>query len=291
MVSAWKGTFPRSARPSSRAAFLFSYDGDALPRSTFEQVLSDTEELLAEHDDGPFFCGAQPSAADVAWAPFLERYAAQLPCLHDSLTPRATDGSYPRLSAWFDAMEALPAYACRVEGDAASWRKVLSMAGYGNAGTPTRVLGRMDEAAAIEAYGGAQRVSQPIWAEFAQGRAYVAPTAAAEAAATIVRNRDDILADAAKRNALADGVDADAALRAVACLLASTAAAAAAEEVEEVDDEEAMRLGCSSTAGVSQMASFLDARMCVPRDMGAPCAAELKSLAAKLSENAPPAAE
>ena len=80
MVSAWKGTFPRSSRPSSRAAFLFGYDGDPLPLSTFKQTLKATDELLGEHSDGPFFCGAAVSAADVAWAPFLERYAAQVEC-------------------------------------------------------------------------------------------------------------------------------------------------------------------------------------------------------------------
>ena len=35
---------------------------------------------------------------------------------------------------------AVPAYACRVRGDAASWRKVLSMAGFGNSGMPARML-------------------------------------------------------------------------------------------------------------------------------------------------------
>ena len=80
-VSAFRGTFPRNARPSSRAAFLFEWDGDPLPRSTFEATLDATDELLAEHG-GPFFVGGCFSAADVAWAPFLERYAAQLPCLH-----------------------------------------------------------------------------------------------------------------------------------------------------------------------------------------------------------------
>ena len=34
----------------------------------------------------------------------------------------------------------MPAYACRVRGDAASWRKVLSMAGFGNSGMPARML-------------------------------------------------------------------------------------------------------------------------------------------------------
>ena len=88
MVSAWRATFPRSARPSSRAAFLFSYDGAPLPLSTFSTTLEKTEQLLATHTEGPFFTGGTLSAADVAWAPFLERYAAQLPCLHEGLIPR-----------------------------------------------------------------------------------------------------------------------------------------------------------------------------------------------------------
>lgn len=203
------------------------------------------------------------------------RYAAQLPCLHDGLAPRDPAGAYPRLAAWFAAMEGLPAYACRVEGDAASWRKVLSMAGYGNAGTPATVLRRMDEAAAIEAFGGAQLVAPDVWRSYAEARPHVAPSAAAEAAATIVRNREDIVTDVAKRRALEDA-DADAALRALAGLLA-----AAADDEKTVDgiDVEA----CRATPGVGALAAFLDKRMCVPRDMGAPPAAELKRLAAELS--------
>ena len=199
----------------------------------------------------------------------IRRYAAQLPCLHDGLAPRDAAGPYPKLSEWFAAMETLPAYACRVEGDAASWRKVLSMAGYGNAGTPATVLKRMDEAAAIDAFGGAQLVTQQVWSDFAESRPHAAPTASAEAAATIVRNRVDILVDATKRKALADGTDTDAALRAVAGLL-------------QADDE--FRAACLATPGVAELAAFLDNRLCCPRDMGAPCAAELKKLAAKLKD-------
>ena len=44
-------------------------------------------------------------------------------------------------------MEAqVPAYACRCRGDAPSWRKVLSMAGFGNAGLPPRVIANAEEA-------------------------------------------------------------------------------------------------------------------------------------------------
>jgi glutathione S-transferase len=196
--------------------------------------------------------------------------------LHDGLTPRDPDGSFPLLAAWFVAMEKLPAYACRVQGDAASWRKVLSMAGYGNAGVPSRVLRRMDEAAAIDAFGGEQLVSKDTWSAYAATRPHVAPSAAAEAASTVVRNRDAILADVAKRQPLSDGAGADAALRAVADLLLLTSGGS---DGGGGGDGGASR----ATAGVGALASFLDTRMCVPRDMGAPAAAVLKRLAAELN--------
>ncbi|EOD39092.1 hypothetical protein EMIHUDRAFT_251553, partial [Emiliania huxleyi CCMP1516] len=103
MISAFRQSFPSNARPSSRAAYLFSYSGP-LSRSDFEKALDATEKLLAQHDEGPFFVGRELSAADVSWAPFLERYAAQLPCLHDGLLPR--DASrWPRLAEWYAAMD------------------------------------------------------------------------------------------------------------------------------------------------------------------------------------------
>jgi len=165
-VSAFRATFPRNARPSSRAAFLFEWDGDPLPRSAFESTLDATEALL-EAAGGPFFAGASFSAADVAWAPFLERYAAQLPCLHKGLVPR-DPSRWPCLAAWYDAMEArVPAYACRVRGDAASWRKVLSMAGFGNAGLPQRMLTDAEE---TDAAFGPPPTDAATWAAYAKAR-------------------------------------------------------------------------------------------------------------------------
>ena len=93
---------------------------------------------------GPFFCGEDMTAADIAWVPFLERYAAQLPCLHEGLVPRDSK-IYPFLNKWFNAMESIPAYACRVRGNPSSWRKVLTMAGYGNGGVPPDVVGRIED--------------------------------------------------------------------------------------------------------------------------------------------------
>eukprot|EP00984_Skeletonema_dohrnii_P025458 scaffold14620_cov66-Skeletonema_dohrnii-CCMP3373.AAC.2 len=63
--------FPSKSRPSSRAAFLFGWSGEPLWKSEFERVLSETDELLGS-TDGPFFCGESFTAADIAWAPFLE---------------------------------------------------------------------------------------------------------------------------------------------------------------------------------------------------------------------------
>jgi len=142
------------------------------------------------------------------------------------------------------------------------------MAGYGNGGAPPRVLARMDEASAGEAFGDVG-VSGETWAQYASTRAHVAPTAQEEAAATILRNRAAILADASKRGCLPDEEQLDPALRALAGLLASGGGEAA----------ETLR----GIAGVAALAAFLDGRMCVPRDMGAPAAAALKRLAAELN--------
>lgn len=261
-VAAFRQTFPRGARPSSRAAFLFQGGGGALPRSTFEATLDKTDELLGKHADGPFFLGASFSAADVAWAPFLERYAAQLPCLHTGLVPR--DGArWPNLAAWYDAMETqVPAYACRVRGDASSWRAVLAMAGFGNAGLPPQVIA--DAAAAERAFGSSRLGDGAWWEAFAAARPHVASSPAEEAAARLTRNRAAVAADAVKRGVV-DEEHVHGALREVAeALIAHPNAEAAA---------------ATPSAEAAALLRYLDARMCVPRDMGAPAAAAIRSLA------------
>lgn len=257
LVNAFESTFPRGTRPSSRAAFLFLAYGD-MPvwRSDFERTLDKTDELLGRHNDGPFFCGATFTAADVAWAPFLERYSEQLPCLHAGLNPR--DASrWPRLAAWYEAMmRQVPAYGARVRGDSVSWRTVLSMAGYGNAGVAPVLVDDAGETIHDDK-------TEGDWEAYAASRSFVARTPQEEAAARLVRNHAAIIADAVKRGSLAEA-EADSALRGLAMLLAGKS-----------DEAEA-------DPSVVAAAIYLDERMCVPRDMGVLPSRVVRGLAARL---------
>jgi len=282
-IKAWKTIFPRGARPSSRAAFLFGNGGNPLPKKEFERVLQETDDLLRD-SNGPFFCGVF-SAADIAWAPFLERYAAQLPCLHDGLLARSDD--YPHLNRWYQAMDdQIAAYACRVKGDNWSWRKVLGMAGYGNMGNvPNDILNRMvkfaiEDRMLAHLSKEESMKQQKLWDEYRIERPYLAPTASAEAAATIVRNREAIIADVEKQckfdmkwQAELSGNDIDMSLRELAALLV-------------VDIKTIIRISRDANLKrqVGSMASFLDERLCVPRDMGSMSAFSIRQIAYRLCE-------
>lgn len=270
----FQNIFPSGSRPSSRAAFLFGWSGEPLWKSEFESVLSKTDELLGSSSEGgPFFCGKTMTAADIAWVPFLERYAAQLPCLHEGLNPRDAT-MYPNLNKWFDAMETqVPAYACRVKGNASSWRKVLSMAGYGNAGVPPDVIDRMDHLCVEESrpQTDEERVrDQALWDKYRSTRPYLAATPSSEAGRVLLSNREAIVKDTLKRSATLEGTGLpldekglDNAMRALTTLLIYGDKEDGQYEDLAVAAKEAVNVN-----GVFAMAKFLDERMCVPRDMG-----------------------
>lgn len=262
-INQFRNIFPNRARPSSRAAFLFQGNGDPLWKSTFEDTLLETDKLLGQND-GPFLCGSDLTAADVAWAPFLERYRYQLPCLHLGLKPCHAE-TYPRLYKWYQAMDKVPEYVCRVKGDASSWRKVLTMAGFGNGGVPPQIGSNMDDLVKQEADNAASIIDQDVWKQYAATRPHVAETPQAEAGAIIIKNRSAIMKDILKRTEKwGSGLpttedEVDAAMRGLAQLLM--------EGTVEAD------------GAVRAVAVFLDERMCVPRDMGAMSAASIKQLA------------
>ena len=276
--------FPSKSRPSSRAAFLFGWSGEPLWKSEFERVLTETDELLGS-TEGSFFCGNSFTATDIAWAPFLERYGAQLPCLHEGLNPRDAT-KYPHLNKWFTAMETtVPAYACRVQGNPSSWRKVLTMAGFGNGGVPPDVIDRMDDFGGEESRpltDEEQAVELKLWDEYRSKRPWLALTPSAEAGKTLMNNRQAIVKDTLKRaNSLKgkgiplDEKNLDSAMRALATILIyGTANDGRYDKLEQASAEAA------NVDGVYALANFLDERMCVPRDMGSMSANAIKRLAA-----------
>ena len=276
IVAKFSSVFPR-ARPSSRAAFLFQMNGEPLWERTFEETLRKTDELLSDDPNGPFFCGSNLTAADIAWAPFLERYRYQLPCLHDGLDP--ADGTvYPNLAKWYLSMDKIPEYACRVKGDASSWRKVLTLAGFGNSGVPPQIQSNMDNLLLKEETAARECIDVDLWQAYAKERPYVQSSPRKEAAAIMTRNRDAIVQDIVKQSStsawksthLPDTMeDADTTLRAMIQTLWS-------EEEEDPTPPD------DSTAAVQCLATFLDHRMCVPRDMGPMAAATIKNLAVRL---------
>lgn len=168
----------------------------------------------------------------MVWAPYLERYAVQLPMMFSnvkSCDPRSN--AYEEVNAWYAAMERLPAYACSVQGDARHWRKclerVISLHNERAAGEEDRLDGLPRVS---DQYGWWMRnyppgVAEKLWKEYAADaiRPWLADTPAGEVASYLTRNRNDVIAAAAEAVATKDhsiGIDltreeADEALREV----------------------------------------------------------------------------
>jgi glutathione S-transferase len=221
----------------------------------------------------------------------LERYRYQLPCLHEGLDP-SNPTDYPHLAQWYAAMveetqQQLPVYACRVKGDASSWRKVLSMAGFGNAGAvPLQIQSNMQDLKLKEEAEARACIDLDVWKEYASTRPYVAATPYREAASILIRNRNAIAQDVCKQagnvlawknSGLPDSLDAaNLALKDLASLLMNG--------VHKNDLEHLLSVSTTSLEELSTLCTFLDDRMCVPRDMGAMTAATIKNLAVALRE-------
>lgn len=280
-IRQFSNIFPR-ARPSSRAAYLFQYNGEPIWKSTFEETLQKANDKLFQ-GDGPFMAGkSAPTAADIAYAPFLERYRYQLPCLHPGLDP--TDASkYPALSKWYHAMDQIPVYACRIKGDASSWRKVLTMAGFGNAGLPPSIEQNMQERVLWEETEAKKCIDQGLWEEYQeklQGDGYntIANSPYWDVATIITQNRGPIIKDAQKRMDMDESV-LDAALSGLVTRLVECDGDTFPLYLEGED--------MAITEQVAKIAAYLDDRMCVPRDMGAMSASVLKTVAVSMREVVP----
>ena len=79
------------------------------------------EALARQGSTGPYFNGPKLSLVDAAYAPFLQRYTFM-----DRLRPLGILESFPRLSAWRDALLAAPAVkASTVPNIEAVWQENL----------------------------------------------------------------------------------------------------------------------------------------------------------------------
>jgi hypothetical protein len=111
------------------------------------------------------------------------------PCIHN-----------PQLCEWYAAMDQIPVYACRVKGDAGSWREVLRMTGFGSSGLPPAIQENIEsrvhtaEVAATE-----EAIDWKIWGDYSSSRPFVADTPHGEAASVIVCNRFAVVKDTLKQ--------------------------------------------------------------------------------------------
>lgn len=199
-VQPWTEIMPRRCRPSSRAAFLFQGNGEPLSQSQLEDTLSSIEALMSRAP-GPFLTGSDVGPADVFWAPFLERYRYQLPCFYEKLDPM-DPVKFKNLRRWYIAMdETVAPYSCHVKGNGASWRKVLSMAGFGNSGVPPNIQANMDAVIAkeVEESRRAMEYGPALWKKYTKDRPYLAKSPSAQGALAIIQNHARICDDAFKR--------------------------------------------------------------------------------------------
>jgi hypothetical protein len=136
------GVMPRNSDETllSLAPYLFRSDGTMVPSSSHVVSLEEVEEMQEEYYRGDFLCGKEITGADIIWTPYLERYAVQLPLIFPNnnhsmgggrggrLDPRNRN-VYGEVDNWYMVMEReVPAYSCRVMGDARHWRKCLEVA-------------------------------------------------------------------------------------------------------------------------------------------------------------------
>ena len=255
------GNFTEEPLESRRAKLIAAVDG--------------LEAHLAE--GGPFLLGDEVSAADLMAVPMLERYGVQLPYFAAELQIRDPE-RWPSVARWFDAMESRPAYADRVSGDLYSWTAVAPVLMRLFGGQNGTLEGAAAERA-LAAEEEAAKILIGVEAGAGDALAMAAVEARLEAVGKLLGNRVAVIADATnteptsqkelRRLDPSKAPVVDAALRASA---AAVLAGSLPDEAPAVDMEGV----AIDPADLAQACRYVAARLCIPRDMGAPAGAALR---------------
>eukprot|EP00931_Biecheleriopsis_adriatica_P078378 TRINITY_DN51844_c0_g1_i1.p1 TRINITY_DN51844_c0_g1~~TRINITY_DN51844_c0_g1_i1.p1 ORF type:complete len:467 (-),score=99.92 TRINITY_DN51844_c0_g1_i1:23-1384(-) len=235
-----------------------------------ERLIAAIDELETHlaSSEGPFLLGSELTAADCMAVPMLERYAVQLPFFAAELEIRDAD-RWPSLARWYAAMDTNPSYKNKVVGDKYSWTIVapeLMRIFSGNNGTlegATAARAAKAEAAAAELLAlrpGSVRDHDQA-ARF-------------EAASKVLSNRKAIVMDAINQEPKSQkelqrldpskATSVEVALQAAVASLLTTSPPVLPASAPPSEVAEACR--------------YVAARLCAPRDMGAPAAAALRDV-------------
>ena len=215
----------------------------------------DALDAVLSASGGPFVRGTELSAADLALAPTLERFGEQLKVLKPEFP--ALDAGRPAIARWSEAMDAEPAYTRRVKGDRYSWTAVTS--------SFLRIFANASDAETQAKIKKADAAAAALLAESRKDASTLDDKAAcAEARDALSKNRKNVARDAS-----------DAPPKTQPHVKRAATVAAADEAIDAalvVFDGGKARI--SGEAKVA--AAAIAARLCAPRDMGAPAAAALR---------------
>lgn len=273
-----------------RDAFLSELDRLDAALKVQQQQQQQLETTSASSDGGDrmhFRLGADFTAADAIMIPALERWRIQLPLAVDV---DILEGR-PALTKWFEAVDSYAPYSERVMGDEYSWTATNSMflrifGGGEDEPEVAAAIRRSDDAAA--------RLTESFAAKAAEERegdhdddddVGTKKKFSREAASKLVSNREAVIADCTREDpksqrhlGRASDVDAaDVALRIVVGVLLSEGDPIARARESTLPDMENAKDGASAARTVA-------ARLCVPRDMGAPAASILRAVLAIVAD-------
>jgi len=277
-------------RSERRDAFLSELDRlDAALKVQQQQQQQHLETTSASSDGGGgmhFRLGADFTAADAIMIPALERWRIQLPL---AVEVDILEGR-PALTKWFEAVDSYAPYSERVMGDEYSWTATNSMflrifGGGEDEPEVAAAIRRADDAAARLTESFAAKAAEEREGDDDDDDDGTRKKFSREAAYKLVSNREAVIADCTREDPksqrhlgrASDVHAADVALRIVVGVLLSEGDPIARARESTLPDMENAKDGASAARTVA-------ARLCVPRDMGAPAASILRAVLAIVAD-------